>query len=107
MNWLACILTGALLTALLGAFFRGNPFSLSISGMVIVSLPFSILAQFAFARAFNTAPVFFIAWFTGSAACALGACFFSRLIFDEKFFPLDGLGIVLVLAGAALLARGG
>ena len=105
MVWIPFIITGAILTAFLGIFFRSNPFALSIYGMVLITLPFSILAQFAFAQAFNRAPIFFVAWFTGSAACAIMAILFSRLLFDESFHLLDVLGIALVLIGASLLSR--
>ena len=105
MIWLPSIITGAILTAFLGSFFRANPFHLSTWGMVLVCLPLSTLAQFAFALAFSRAPVFFVAWFTGSAACAIGAFACSRLIFGEPMGILDLVAIGLVLAGAAILSR--
>ena len=103
--WIICIVTGGILTALLGSFFRANPFQLPIWELLLVTLPFSTYAQFAFAVAFSQAPVFFVAWFTGSAVCAISAFLFSRLLFGEIMQTLDFLAAALILVGAALLSR--
>ncbi len=106
MLWILFLIVGAILTAGVGAFFRANPFSLPIYGMVGVCLPITILTQVAFAQAFTRAPVFFVAWFCGTAACSISAFFVTYCLFKEKFTGLDILAIATILIGAAILARG-
>ncbi len=106
MTWLICLVIGAVLTALTGAFFHGNPMGLSVWGMVCFTIPITIFAQYAFARAFSTAPVFFVAWFLGTACCSVGAFLVSKYIFLESWKLLDALGVIYILIGAALLAIG-
>ncbi len=106
MGWYLFIVVGALLTAVTAAVFRTNPLTQTIWGMVLLCFPLTLLAQYAFAQAFSTAPKFYVVWFTGTAACSLAALLISRYLFRESWKFLDGLGVFYVLVGAALLALG-
>lgn len=99
-------LFGAVSLALVNSFFRANPygwpFMILLMAMVI---PTTFGTQFGFAKAYQLAPSFFVAWFVGTAFSAITGFLTSVLLFREAVTFLNMAGIILIIGGAYCLIR--
>jgi drug/metabolite transporter (DMT)-like permease len=99
-------LFGAVSLALVNSFFRANPygwpFIILLMAMVI---PTTFGTQLGFAKAYQLAPSFFVAWFVGTAFSSLAGFLASTLLFGDSITFLNIIGVILILGGCFCLIR--
>jgi drug/metabolite transporter (DMT)-like permease len=99
-------LLGAVSLALVNSFFRANPYGWPFMVLLMaLVIPTTLGTQLGFAKAYQLAPSFFVAWFVGTAFSAITGFLTSLFIFGEPIKLMNVLGMALIIGGAYCLIR--